>query len=81
MFAAMNYSPEWRAMDALMFTASYRYHEVTVKLLLAAENAAVVEDLHGNKRVIAWADMSFASEHIAHQNPKSWQVLKIRKWS
>lgn len=81
MLAAMDYRAVHKAQDTIWFTAPYRYHEVTVKVLSAAENAAVVEDLRGNKRVILWGDLSFASEHIARQNIGTWQALKIRKWT
>lgn len=74
----------WSANDRARLTRDFVgkvYYDVTVRIKELADNAAVVVDEGGMFRVIMWSDMSFASFHIAQQNPGATVLLKIRHWT
>lgn len=74
----------WTAADRARLTKNFigiGYSEVECRIKTIADNAAVVIDSGGKSRVILYADMSYASQYIAQQNPGAVVVLKIKAWT
>ncbi len=71
-----------QATTAFLRLSGLLYHDVTVRILALAENGCEVSDRGGIKRIIKWADMSYAGQTIVRElGPGHVCMLKVRKWA